>query len=907
MSLLSKLVGVNDGKIRNGVTSSLLLSSLLFGRASAEIDFAYAELIISKGEQSQKIFREEKPYLAKGQEKDGPTFIIPLPEEFKVKSNTSTISAINAEEERKKQEIIGFLSNNLRYSHRKEFERQIKEMSETPGMIDLLKEIEKRFDLKERVADDPTFKETGYGFVKNSNYLTNLLRRFGEGKSSEAVDLMEGVKKKLGLEFRIWNLELYSALADDLDNSRRAVDYFSKNGMNLEIYNEKFGIQGYFLDRIRLLLTEKGMVETVDSVSKELGIVLIKNKKVTQEDLDRRKREWETGNINPQEIFPEHYDPVMEQMRLLIKLNKDPKKREEVLKILKELKKESTVNYESASDWLLDKDYGNVKDLPRFLGALKRLKEKYPKAFEELYANNLWFVNSCVSNKEMEEICSKAEDPEMQRFLEKNGFDLRDIGEIRRGIEEKIFSDRVGIKHKKIKEIIRVYYDKDLFLSNEFIEEIARKDYNGQPLIEAILKGEPRKFMKEIEKRHSLNKSYFRGLIRNNPDRFFEIIKDKRDFFAFYNELVERDKKTRKSLNPRNNDDFDTKQRANIGVLISSEIANNYRDMEGVIDLINALETRARYKFILGDLDGIVGLKDIPISGLMKSLDGLNAGGYRIDDKDISRPMSGFVFGKPLLESRLKDENVQRTLHHPDFIRVVKEVYKNAKHPMYGDEEVGRFSFSDVGLIHSFISDPELLKHYTSMRYSDLYDSVLEELVNTRQSKRMVNDGEVSAQRDLVSLVNLGKTDLYKIKRILDYLADANNIEEHGKRLKVDRDDETSEHGGLIFMVGGKIKFVDIDPGDRGNNGRYSQSKEYEEMAPVSLLVYHNHALKEDNSPYSGTSGMSLFGGGDLGNAARMQRDGLVFTLLGNNTFNVDYYTPEMVEVDLGVYQFIGK
>lgn len=127
----------------------------------------------------------------------------------------------------------------------------------------------------------------------------------------------------------------------------------------------------------------------------------------------------------------------------------------------------------------------------------------------------------------------------------------------------------------------------------------------------------------------------------------------------------------------------------------------------------------------------------------------------------------------------------------------------------------------------------------------------------------------------------------------------------------LDREDRTTEYGGLILTtqnVGdgravtdhpGKIVawLFPPRPGQRPNDTEFVAPEEMILSSDRALAHFHFHVHRARNSEVAGPSA------GDLEYAARCGRNCLVFTSLGTEELDVDYYQPNGVVVDLGTIE----
>ena len=124
----------------------------------------------------------------------------------------------------------------------------------------------------------------------------------------------------------------------------------------------------------------------------------------------------------------------------------------------------------------------------------------------------------------------------------------------------------------------------------------------------------------------------------------------------------------------------------------------------------------------------------------------------------------------------------------------------------------------------------------------------------------------------------------------------------------MDREDKTSEYGGVITALenvgdgrgagadGKKIVpwLFPPRPSQRTNDQEFVASEEMFLSSDRGLAHFHFHVFRARNSDYAGPSG------GDLDYAARSGRSCVVFTSVGSDELNYDYYQPDGVVIDLG-------
>jgi len=120
------------------------------------------------------------------------------------------------------------------------------------------------------------------------------------------------------------------------------------------------------------------------------------------------------------------------------------------------------------------------------------------------------------------------------------------------------------------------------------------------------------------------------------------------------------------------------------------------------------------------------------------------------------------------------------------------------------------------------------------------------------------------------------------------------------QQVGVDRDDKTTEYGGVIEAVesgsGDAFRLVLFRPRarDRTDDNRFVASDDLINYSDRALAVFHQHVQKARNARYAGPSD------GDLDHAHRSVRSCLVFTSINSERLNADYYQPNGAVIDLG-------
>ncbi|NRA58919.1 MAG: hypothetical protein HRU13_12465 [Phycisphaerales bacterium] len=123
------------------------------------------------------------------------------------------------------------------------------------------------------------------------------------------------------------------------------------------------------------------------------------------------------------------------------------------------------------------------------------------------------------------------------------------------------------------------------------------------------------------------------------------------------------------------------------------------------------------------------------------------------------------------------------------------------------------------------------------------------------------------------------------------------------EQVEMDREDDTTEYGGLLF-VDGSGRFVaqlyPPRPQHRQGDDRFVASSDMLEQSVRALAMYHFHVMRERNSRFAGPSVE------DYEQARAQGRLGVVITSINEDELNIDAYVDTPASVDLGVLPRIG-
>ncbi|MEM7754536.1 MAG: hypothetical protein AAF297_02755 [Planctomycetota bacterium] len=151
-----------------------------------------------------------------------------------------------------------------------------------------------------------------------------------------------------------------------------------------------------------------------------------------------------------------------------------------------------------------------------------------------------------------------------------------------------------------------------------------------------------------------------------------------------------------------------------------------------------------------------------------------------------------------------------------------------------------------------------------------------------------------------------------------DAFADPVVLEQVSRFVELDRGDEGTEYGGIVealdTVAAGSPGLIGLDPSgggyravlfpprsrDRGNDDIFVASVDMIRQSDRALAHFHQQVQRRNNDRFAGPSG------GDIAYAKRSGRTCLVFTSVGGDEINVDFYQPNGVVIDLGTFAWPG-
>jgi hypothetical protein len=144
---------------------------------------------------------------------------------------------------------------------------------------------------------------------------------------------------------------------------------------------------------------------------------------------------------------------------------------------------------------------------------------------------------------------------------------------------------------------------------------------------------------------------------------------------------------------------------------------------------------------------------------------------------------------------------------------------------------------------------------------------------------------------------NLPWADLLCIRLADAMVFDPVMINELFPQAQRDREDTSTELGGLVDFVDGRPQAILYPPLQRSHDKKFYAPASMVERGYLAPFHYHFHVQQVNNAEFAGP------GGGDVEYANAMAINGLVFTSVGADRLNADFYTEGRVVVDLGTLE----
>ncbi|MCC6284556.1 MAG: hypothetical protein IT439_04525 [Phycisphaerales bacterium] len=191
---------------------------------------------------------------------------------------------------------------------------------------------------------------------------------------------------------------------------------------------------------------------------------------------------------------------------------------------------------------------------------------------------------------------------------------------------------------------------------------------------------------------------------------------------------------------------------------------------------------------------------------------------------------------------------------------------------------------------------PDRLARSKSELLSELESRLHGRQVRVRSGDRIHTDGP-NRERPRDWSDRLGRFDLLAALAIDDLLASPRVRAALPEYIRLDRQDETCEYGGVLVLGAsgaGELVLYPPRPEERVGDAQFVASTDMLRQWPHALAHFHFHAQPGTTTSKAGPSR------GDLGQAARSGRSSLVMTTITEAVVNVDLYQPDGAVIDLG-------
>jgi len=203
-------------------------------------------------------------------------------------------------------------------------------------------------------------------------------------------------------------------------------------------------------------------------------------------------------------------------------------------------------------------------------------------------------------------------------------------------------------------------------------------------------------------------------------------------------------------------------------------------------------------------------------------------------------------------------------------------------------------------VVSASVHDPGLLTESDAALYARV-ESVVKDaphFTNTGQA----DDSQRSAQRLYEHREQLRWGDLLAMLMIVRAMEVPQVVSHLFRYAERDRADTTTEYGGVIALdTQGRFEVLEFPPVHRSHDQEFSTSQAMMDAGYTSGFHFHFHVQWERNDEYAGP------GLGDVNYANNVRANCIVFTSVGKNTMNVDYYRHGPVVVDMGVIRRDGQ
>jgi hypothetical protein len=777
--------------------------------------------------------------------------------------------------------FVRALDESFNYDLPIENEREIRQFIKTKGdslvysLEEHLVEREKMFERGRHVG------WTGGEIIRFAQQFSQLLHYVDKDK---ALEIMERLVE-VGIEKDLANVDLYAEFARNPEALDKALEFF-KDKLDLEMYDKKFGLGEHVRYGVKKLFLNDGYQEVIDEIGANTGM------KVRMDALSDEERELLKENKSggfwrdSEDLVPGKTSHLINNLDIINRLSElDEERKEKIYKAWQIMEKLRPFDYlDSGTNFL--PSIGRVEDLE---GKLTKLLEMYPNAFEKWNTENmglLWEV--MVIKPELYEELVEEDTPGYLKF---RGDDLSHTTGTIRNLASKRKVEDLGITINEGYRFVQVYGN---FNGTE-LREVTEDFIEGQSLFDYLLESEQLGKVNQLIEKEDLGPSDLKQVIAKGGDEVKEVFESE-DFVGEVRSRLKTYEEERK---------------------IAEESKEELKDLEdkttyskNVQDVIDLMSRNQDYNFSYRDFPIVFNLATLDKDTVNTVFSNLYSAGWVMKDVEKNTRLAG----GNILEARSKEPLLMHHITNPKSLEILSHSrFSEVAGNVYGEGE--GFNFSDLGLMKSFIEYPELVEEYKGRSKDDLEEEI-EGILSTREKwVRERSGGWIQANEKEGALGNLTKSDLFKVRKLIEYFNVQGNVNNLYADLVRDRGynevgeidhKETPEVGGQTGLTSFGIQVDTYEPGVDKNPHMYVLSDDFMEKSPDMIASWHSHPKGQQQS---GPSSYGIFGG-DLKVSEDNQWDGWVVSIhedkeedgLRKGKMNIDYYTENGDVIDLGMF-----
>lgn len=222
----------------------------------------------------------------------------------------------------------------------------------------------------------------------------------------------------------------------------------------------------------------------------------------------------------------------------------------------------------------------------------------------------------------------------------------------------------------------------------------------------------------------------------------------------------------------------------------------------------------------------------------------------------------------------------------PWFIDFLKLVYSNIWRKIY---------FYELDMLWGIYNDEDLSERFFTTDFNSLRLDLKSKLESKRRAFRILKRN-IPYSESSYNIEDLSNIDLFRLSLILHFLDLRETRFSIWSSLEIDFLDTSSEHWWIVTIDSPYFKI--LDPRSKIRDRSYKAPYNWSSVMS-SVASFHYHSVWGANFPMLFFSWPS---DPDLEWASKLQKTQFVITRLVEWLFNIDYYTPEWIVIDLGLY-----